>query len=73
MEIIRHGNTYQVEMCRQCFCRFGFGGKEIIDESSLEEYAGAFHNTIYKYDKCPECNYKVIIEYNIDGEDIIMD
>lgn len=68
MVILKNGKTYQEMTCDKCNCEFGFIKRDIVDESRCEEYFGIWHSTIKEYVKCPQCNYKIYIKFEIDGE-----
>ena len=58
MEIIKHGNKYRNQICDRCGCEFIF----CLDEIKTEQSEIFHYYFVEDYIKCPECDYKIILD-----------
>lgn len=70
MEIIEHGNTYNVTSCPDCNAIFSYSKKNIKSENEVNIDFGEYYHTYIEFIKCPECNRKIRLKYQINGKDV---
>lgn len=70
MEIIEHGNTYNVTSCPNCNAMFSYVKKDITTKDIVNIDFGEPYHTYIEYIKCPECNKQIKLKFQINGEDV---
>lgn len=69
MEVIKHGNTYKEVECQKCGALLSYCKADVKEINKDEEtFYGDWHYYIEEYITCPECDKRIILYKNVDGE-----